>query len=275
MTNNEDKKNNPNCEIIVNPIDKSINKSVDKSAENNMDKHIETPVETPHEILNRYPVERGIQGEIGNAIGMLASRIFLRLRAHGIENIPANAPYVISPNHVTYVDGMWVASYLPRKHFNVMCCMAAKELEDSRGWLGRLIMKVGRGIAADRFGNPVRALILAKKQLEEGQILLLHPEGTRSPDGKVGELKDGACYLAKKANCPLLPVYIVGGYDVFNRHMKFPQTFDWKNFRRKRVTLYYGKPFLPADFKKATDMTAALTAWMMDMEDKLAKGLLN
>lgn len=229
---------------------------------------------TPHEILGRYPVERGIQGEIGNFLGMLASRIFIRLRAHGTENIPVNAPYVISPNHVTYVDGMWVASFLTRKHFTLMCCMAAKELEDSHGWLGRLIMKVGRGIAADRFGNPVRALILAKKQLEEGQILLLHPEGTRSPDGKLGELKDGACYLAKKANCPLLPVYIVGGYDVFNRHMKFPKPFDWKHFRRKRVTLYYGKPLLPAGYAKATDMTAALTQWMKDMEDKAQKGLL-
>jgi len=228
-----------------------------------------------HEILDRYPVNRGVQGELGNAIGMIASRIFLKLRAKGVENIPANPPYVISPNHVTYVDGMWVASYLPRKHFDVMCCMAAKELEDSRGWLGRLIMKVGRGIAADRFGNPVRALILAKKQLDKGEILLLHPEGTRSPDGKVGELKDGACYLAIKANCPLLPVYIYGGYEVFNRHMKFPKTFDWKNFKKKRVTLYFGKPFIPSDFKKATDMTAALTAWMLDMQDKAGKGLLD
>lgn len=229
----------------------------------------------PNEILDRYPVERGFQGELGNFIGMLATRIFIKLSAKGTENIPLNPPYVMSPNHVTYVDGMWVSSYLPRKHFEVMCCMAAKELEDSHGWLGRLIMKVGRGIAADRFGNPVRALILAKKQLDEGQILLLHPEGTRSPDGKVGELKDGASYLSKKSNCPLLPIYIHGGYDVFNRHMKFPKPFLFKPFRRKRVVLYYGKPFNPADFAKASDMTLALTNWMKDMEDKANKGLLD
>ncbi|MHB1483395.1 MAG: lysophospholipid acyltransferase family protein [Saccharofermentanales bacterium] len=238
----------------------------------NADGSVKEPV-TPA-IFERYPVKRGIQGEIGYALGMLATHIFLRLRGHDTENIPKNAPFVISPNHVTYVDGMWVASFLTRKQFNVMCCMAAKELEDSHGWLGRLIMKVGRGIAADRFGNPVRALILAKKQLDKGQILLLHPEGTRSPDGKLGELKDGASYLATKSECPLLPVYIYGGYDVFNRHMKFPKPLGFKPFRRKKVDLYFGKPLLPCDYKKATDMTAALTDWMMVMQDKAEKGLL-
>lgn len=225
-------------------------------------------------IFERYPVKRGIQGEIAYALGMFATHIFTRLRGHDTGNIPDSAPFVISPNHVTYVDGMWVASFLKRKQFNVMCCMAAKELEDSHGWIGRMIMRVGRGIAADRFGNPVRALILAKKQLDKGQILLLHPEGTRSPDGKVGELKDGASYLAMKSCSPLLPVYIHGGYEVFNRYMKFPKPLGFKPFRRKRVDLYFGKPLLPGDFKKATEMTAALTKWMMDMQDKAEKGLL-
>lgn len=245
---------------------------------------IETnPIKTPpasekspalHEISKRYPVERGLKGEIGFFLGMLTSRIFIRLRAVGTENIPVRPPYIVAPNHVTYVDGMWAASYLPRKHFEILCCMAAKELEDSHGWLGRLIMKVGRGIAADRFGNPVRALIIAKKQLEEGQILLIHPEGTRSPTGQLGEIKDGACYLSKKAACPIVPVYIDGGYEVFNRHMKLPKPFDWKHFRRKKVTLYFGKPLLPADYAKAREMTDALAHWMQAMQEKAENGLL-
>ena len=229
----------------------------------------------PSVIINRYPVNRGIQGEIANTFAMLLTRIFIRLRAHGVENIPGCPPYIISPNHVTYADGMWVASYLPRHHFKVMCCIAAKELEDSHGWLGRIIMKVGRGIAVDRFENSVRALLLAKKQLDKGQILLLHPEGTRSPDGKLGELKDGACYLAVKSNCPLLPVYITGGYDVFNRHMRFPEPFDFKKFRRKRIDLYFSKPLIPADYAKVTEMTFVLTQWMKHMEEKATKGLLS
>lgn len=221
-------------------------------------------------IYSRYPVKRGLSGWLGYCFGMAATKIFIKLKAVGTENIPENTPYVMAPNHVTYVDGMWVSSFIPKSHFNVMCCMAAKELEDSHGWLGRIIMKVGRGIAADRFGNPVRALILAKNQLDKGEVLLVHPEGTRSPDGKLGELKDGASYLSIKAKCPLLPIYIKGGYEVFSRHMKFPKPFTNKPFRRKTVTLYYGKPLIPADYKNAQDMTFALTAWMQNMENTLS-----
>jgi 1-acyl-sn-glycerol-3-phosphate acyltransferase len=226
-------------------------------------------VSPSHEVFERYPVRRGIRGYLGFAFGMILSRLLIRLRAEGTEHIPLSPPYVMAPNHVTYVDGMWVSSFLPRKHFKVMCCMAAKELEDSHGSLGRLIMKVGRGIAADRFGNPVRALILAKKQLDQNQILLVHPEGTRSSDGNLGDVKEGASYLAIKAKCPLLPIYIEGGYSVFNRHLKFPKPFEQKPFRRKKVTIHYGKPLMYTDFQKASDMTRALTAWMLEMEQKV------
>ncbi|MHB8961932.1 MAG: lysophospholipid acyltransferase family protein [Saccharofermentanales bacterium] len=235
-----------------------------KTAEVSASCSTEQPVAS---IYKMYPVRRGLTGILGFTAGMLVSRISLRLRAVDRHNIPKNAPYVIAPNHVTYVDGMWAASFLPAGHFKLFCCMAAKELEDSRGAFGRLIMKVGRGIAADRFGNPVRALILAKQQLDMKQILLLHPEGTRSPDGQLGEFKDGAAYLAIKAHCPLLPVYVSGGYDVFNRHMKWPKPFAGP-FRRKKVTIVFGKPLLPDDFKSAPEMTAALLASIIEMRDK-------
>lgn len=230
---------------------------------------------TLESVYSRYPVKRGLRGHLGNFFGMACTRIFIRLRAKGLENIPEKPPYVITPNHVTYVDGMWVSNYLPRKHFKVMCCMAAKELEDSHGWLGRIIMKVGRGIAADRFGNPVRALILAKNQLDKNEILLVHPEGTRSSDGRLGEFKEGASYLSVKAHCPMLPVYIHGGYNVFNRHMKFPKPFRKKPFGKKRVTLYYGKPLDPEDYNNAKEMTQALTDWMNLMQKKADSGLLD
>lgn len=224
-------------------------------------------VDNNDNIYKRYPLKRGITGYLGYMGGMFATRLLIKLRAKGTENIPLQAPYVLAPNHVTYVDGMWVAAYLPGNHFRKLCCMTAKELEDSHGPFGRLIVRVGRGIAADRFGNPIRALIIAKQQLDIGQILLLHPEGTRSPDGLLGEFKDGAAYLSVKAECPLIPVYIEGGFDVFNRHMKYPKPFI-KPFRKKTVTIHYGKPLIPSDYKNAHEMTNALTASIEALRSK-------
>ena len=132
-----------------------------------------------------------------------------------------------------------------------------------------VMMHVGRGIAVDRFGNPVRGLIKAKKEVENGNIILVHPEGTRTSDGHLGEFKDGAAYIAVKADAPLLPVYIEGGYQVWSRHMKRPQTWDKKNHRRKRITIHFGKPMLPSEFDRdAHKMTDAIHTWMKDMEKK-------
>lgn len=231
----------------------------------------DTPKTKPSDAgtADKYPVKRGFLGNVVYEAGILATLIFLRFSSEGKENIPKTIPYVIAANHQTYVDGMWLAHFLPRKHFNTFCCLAASDLETSHGLMGRLIMRVGQGIAVDRYGSAVRGLIKAKKEVENGHIMLVHPEGTRSHDGKVAELKDGASYMSIKANVPLLPVYIEGGFDVYSRHMKKPQPWDHTAHRRKKVVVHYGKPFMPADYgKDAHKLTEDITAWMLQMEKK-------
>ncbi|NLO62466.1 MAG: 1-acyl-sn-glycerol-3-phosphate acyltransferase [Clostridiaceae bacterium] len=218
---------------------------------------------------SHYPVRRGFVGHFFFGLGVTASYLLLRFRSSGRKNIPKEIPYVIAANHQTFVDGMWIARFLPRRHFAKMCCLAGSDLETSYGLLGRLIMRVGRGIAVDRYGSPVRGLIKAKKEVENGNIMLVHPEGTRTHDGMVAEFKDGAAYMAVKAGVPLLPVYIEGGYEVLSRHMKRPQTWDRVNKRRKAVTVHYGEPLLPEQFGgNPKKMTAALQEWMTQMEKK-------
>jgi 1-acyl-sn-glycerol-3-phosphate acyltransferase len=222
-------------------------------------------VHAPDTDESRYPIARGFIGNLAFYVSKTASKLALRLQVRGQENIPDKIPYVIAANHETYVDGMWIGAFLPKGHFRHMASLTAKDLEDQHGWLGRIIVKVARGIAVDRFGNPVRGLIIAKKKVEEGNILLVHPEGTRSIDGQLGELKDGAAYIAMKSKVPLVPVFIDGGYEVFSRHMKWPQTTDPATHQRRRVIINYGKPLYPKDFANAHEMTAALIDWMNQM----------
>lgn len=218
--------------------------------------------QTAESQYSKYPIRRGLTGNLAMALAMAYTRLNIKLHAEGLDHIPTEIPYVIAANHETYVDGMLIGAYLPRRHFRKMCCIAAKELEDKHGLLGRLIVKVGRAIAIDRFGNPTRGLIIARKKVDEGNVLLVHPEGTRTEDGRLGQFKEGAAYIAMKSKVPLLPVFIDGGYEVFSRHMKNPRPRDPVTGRCREVILIFGKPFYPSDFSSARDMTAALTAWM-------------
>lgn len=208
------------------------------------------------------PTPRGLVGHLAYHIAMGLSRMLLRIEVEGRDRLPAKPPYVLAANHETYIDGMWIGAYLPRGHFRRFCSLAASDLKTRHGWLGKVILQVGRGIQVDRFGNPVRGLIIAKKEVEKGEILLVHPEGTRSEDGSLGEFKDGAAYVSMKAGVPLVPVFIDGGYEIFNRHMKNPRPFLPGTLRRKTLVITYGRPFLPESYKDAHEMTAALSAWM-------------
>ncbi|MDI9470865.1 MAG: lysophospholipid acyltransferase family protein [Bacillota bacterium] len=210
------------------------------------------------------PVHRGITGLLLNSLGMWLTRRLVRLEGRGLENLPASAPYILAPNHETFVDGMWVASFLPRKQFHHFCSLAGSDLLTDYGLFGRIIMRVGRGVPIDRHGSPLSGLQLARAQLEAGEILMIHPEGTRSHDGRLGRIQDGAAFIAKRARVPIIPVFIDGGYEIFGRHSTWPTPRD-ENGRKRRLILTYGKALNPADYRTARDMTAALAAWMEKM----------
>lgn len=212
------------------------------------------------------PIERGFTGHFFYGLGMLLTHLFTRYEKRGLENIPAEGPFIIAANHETYVDGMWIGSLLPHKHFEKFCALVGADLMTDHGPFGKIICHVGRGIPVDRKANPVRGIILAKKQVDKGYILLVHPEGTRCHDGKLGPLQDGAAYIAKKAEVPVLPVYVDGGFELFNRHWKWPKPFLPGRLRRKRLILKVGKPLRQEDYADAKELTAALEKWFLEQQ---------
>ena len=70
---------------------------------------------------------------------------------------------------------------------------------------------------------------------------MIHPEGTRTRNGELGEFKSGAAKLAEKTGSKILPVRIDGAYELYPHNKKLPKLFDWKNFRRCRLTISFGE----------------------------------
>ncbi|MCQ2533284.1 MAG: 1-acyl-sn-glycerol-3-phosphate acyltransferase [Clostridia bacterium] len=217
---------------------------------------------------DKYPTKRGFAGNFYNYFALFLSLIFLNMKATGRENCPDSNKYIITSNHQSYIDGLYIANFLPRGHFKHMCCLAASDLEDKHGWIGRVIMRVGRGIAVDRYGNPVRGLIKAKREVDKGNICLVFPEGSRTATGRLTTFKDGACYLAIKSNVPLVPTYVTGLYELWPRSKKYPQPF--KGFlKRKKIRIVYGKPIYGKDFDNDPHkMTDYVYNWTLEMDNK-------
>lgn len=211
-----------------------------------------------HEISRIQPVERGFTGRLFTFIGKVLIRTCTRFEIRGVENLPESAPYILAPNHETYVDGLIASMGLNTSQYEKLTCLAAKELETDHGLFGKIMMRVGRGIPLDRKGNPLTSLKVCIKQLENGNILLIHPEGTRSADGKLGHIQDGCGFIAKHAKTLVVPTFIDGGYEIFSRHMKKP-SFWQKGMKRSRLIVHYGAPLNPADYKNSKELTQALS----------------
>ncbi len=213
------------------------------------------------------PLEQGIIGKFFYGVGIALVRLFTRFEIRGRENLPENAPYMLAPNHETYVDGLIASMGLSHEHRRKFCSLAAKDLLESHGPFGKLIVHVGRGIPIDRKGNSIHSLKTCIYQLEKGNILMIHPEGTRTADGKLGRIRDGSAFIAKQAGVPIVPVFLDGGYEIFSRHMKWPSFWE-KPFRRRRLIMTYGKPIFPENYKNTKDITQALSDWYHEMYDK-------
>jgi len=184
---------------------------------------------------------------------MCLSRVLWQFKVNGLENIPANGQYILCPNHQSHFDGLWIWTALRKREIdlNKICCLAKQEhIQES---LSGLIM-LG-GIPVDRSGNTVPAMKRALDCIQNGYLMLIHPEGTRTLDRRIQEFKGGAAKLAIDAGVPLIPVHIDGAWDIYPPHRKRPKIF--RLGRRYPIKISFGKPIFPEN-KSIEELTVSL-----------------
>lgn len=165
-----------------------------------------------HSRLFRYRIVR---------IAMHIVRILLLLRISviGKENIPAQGPYIVVLNHTSVADTpvLLISFPLMRWRFFAVDKWRTHPIYGPiMAWLGAIYVQRDE---IDR--NRLRQALAA---LEEGLVFGLAPEGTRSFTGELMQGKDGAAYLASRAQVPVLPVGIVGGDVLFHNALRLRPT---------------------------------------------------
>ncbi len=164
------------------------------------------------------------------AICWLILKIFWRMEVRGIENLPQTGGLIIASNHVSYLDPAVLAASLNRKIYFI-----AKKEVFKNGFLS-FILKNLNAISVDRENADILAFKRAINILREEKVLGIFPEGARSSDGELQELKLGTIKIAMKAGVPILPVGIIGTHKIYPRGIKFPILFKHK------IIVKYGDP---------------------------------
>jgi long-chain acyl-CoA synthetase len=169
---------------------------------------------------------------------------FARVRVTGLEHLPASGPYIISPNHQSYLDPFLMCSSLPYGVFQNLFFVGAVEYfeTDFTRWFARLANLV----PVDPDSNLVPAMQSGAFGLKHGKVLVLFPEGERSIDGTVKKFKKGAPILAQHLQVPIVPVAIKGVYELWprNRSINWSLVWPWSGHR---VKIAIGEPMMFAE----------------------------
>ena len=190
-----------------------------------------------------------------NPLSFLAMRIlkvlvqiFFRLRCYGLEKLPPTMPFLLCPNHESFLDGPFVISVLPRDVIYKLFILGYSDYW--QGALSRRIAELCKIVAIDPNVNLVRAMQAGAAGLKQGRALLIFPEGTRSIDGHIAEFKKGAAILGYELGVPLVPVGIRGTFEAWARG---------GTFRFAPIEFHFGDPIDPKDFLNVPDPYGAIT----------------
>ncbi|MEI6667855.1 MAG: AMP-binding protein [Acidobacteriota bacterium] len=235
------------------------------------------PIDDPvvQAVLRRKPLFTPFAFGLMRAVN-LAARALVGLRVSGLERIPRRGPYIICPNHQSYLDAFLVVGALPYDTFKELFFVGASEYFETRfkAWLASLMNVV----PVDPDANLVRAMQAGGFGLKHGRVLVLFPEGERSPDGSPKRFKKGAAILAQQLGVPILPVAIDGFQRMWPRG-RGPLWRAWLPWAGTRAAIECGEPIAPGDHvgQDGEDryglLTAALRQAVVSMWERLAQPL--
>lgn len=211
------------------------------------------------ENITKYPLKKTNRIQRHFNIFKKISYHFWDIESSGMEMLDFSQQYIFCPNHESHFDGIWIMSCLPIQVQEKICSMAADYLFEKK--IYRFGVEIMGGVPVHRSGNTTLAMNRIYDCLsKEGYSLLIHPEGTRTRDGKLGEFKLGAARLAKQTNIKIVPVHIDGAREIYPPDRKHPK-FSKENGQKRKLVIRFGRPIEPTN-KSEQDITNEIREYM-------------
>jgi long-chain acyl-CoA synthetase len=184
---------------------------------------LKAPLTTEDEELLRRTfdqtaIAKAVFWVIAGALWLL-SRVLFRIQAPGVERLPREYPYLICPNHVSYLDGFLLSGVIPRHVLQRVFFLGYHEYFSGpvTSFLGRCLRVLP--VSPDKGLH--QSLRLAAEGLRRGGILCVFPEGERSIDGMVKTFRKGPAILASELEAPVVPVGYSGTFESWPRGSSF------------------------------------------------------
>ncbi|MBQ9629158.1 MAG: 1-acyl-sn-glycerol-3-phosphate acyltransferase [Synergistaceae bacterium] len=162
-------------------------------------------------------------------------KIYNRCSSKWLEKLPDNEKMIVACNHTSNMDPVIVGCFFPRR----LRYLAKEELFTF--WPFAVCIKALGAIPVSRSSNSsaAGALRAFMKLYEEGNDVLIFPEGGRSLDGKLQPLEAGVALIAAREHAPILPVFINGSFKAMPPGSAF--------IKPSKIKITFGKPLRFSD----------------------------
>lgn len=183
-------------------------------------------------------------------LGWLASlrlvfKFWNRLEVHGLKNVPAQPPFVITANHSSHLDALVIASALSLRWRDQISPLAAGDYffsSKTRAGFSAMILNALPIWRQRQRGQRHELGDLRDRLREQSAIYIVFPEGSRSRDGKLHEFKPGFATLVAGTDIPVLPCHLSGSCAAL--------PLDKSVVRPRKIILQIGSPMT---FETATN----------------------
>ncbi|MFZ0566352.1 MAG: lysophospholipid acyltransferase family protein [Chlamydiales bacterium] len=143
--------------------------------------------------------------------------LFYRHKVYGKQNFIKKGGGIVTPNHSSYLDPPFVGISCPSKvHF------LARDTLFNNPFFGALIRRLHTH-PVHRGGENVAAMKKVMELVEEGNKVVIFPEGKRSETGQLQEGQLGVGMLVYRLKCPVTPVYVHGTFDAWGPNRRYPK----------------------------------------------------
>jgi long-chain acyl-CoA synthetase len=190
----------------------------------------------------------------GHALNRFLMRLLFRVHAEGREQLPQRGPYVLCPNHTSYLDAPALATALPWMILDRVIWAGSVDVMFSNAG-SRLFSRLARVLPIDPVGGARTGLVLSAQALGRGRILVWFPEGWRSTDGLLRPFLPGIGALMLRAPVPIVPVHIEGAFAAWPTERRFP--------RPHPIVVRFGPAIAPERweaFREGEDAAARIAA---------------
>lgn len=183
--------------------------------------------------------------------------LLYRMRVFNRENIPAEGPLLVVSNHQCFLDPMFCQNRAKRRFIFV----ARENLY--RGFFGALLRSLYT-IPIKQGQSDLAAMKAIIRIIEQGNLVCLYPEGSRTMDGRIDVVKPGISLISRRTGAPILPMALEGAHEAWPRTEKWPRFF-------KPVYVTYGRPISADHIKEVGDeaFTRELTETFQNLQNDL------